>query len=410
MLPDRAPASAANPAQAPLAGVRVLDAATFLAAPFCGTILAEFGAEVIKIEHPSGGDPLRRFGTDSGCGDSFTWLSEARNKQSVTLDLRSPEGARIFRDLAAQSHVVLENFRPGTLDRWGLGYDVLSRDNPALILLQVSAYGQTGPMRNLPGFARIAHGFSGLAHLAGEADGPPVMPGSTSLADYASGLWGAVAVLVALRDAERTGLGQVIDIALYASIFRLLDEIAPVYAALGTVRGRMGADTINVVPHSHYECADGRWVALACSSDKMFQRLADAMGRPELATDPRFATGPARIQRRAEVNGMVADWFATMDRDAALALCADRQVPCGPIYDIADIFADPQYRARGDMTRIDSRVGPVVLPSAVPRMSRTSPVLESVGPALGADTEAVLQRLLGLGPEAMERLRKAGVV
>ncbi|MFH3976531.1 CaiB/BaiF CoA transferase family protein, partial [Acinetobacter pittii] len=277
----------------PLSGVRVLDAATFIAAPFCGTVMAEFGAEVVKVEQPGAGDPLRRFGTETECGDSFVWLSEARNKDSVTLDLRSAEGADLFRRLAAQSQVVLENFRPGTMEKWGLGYEELSRDNPALVMLRVSAYGQTGPLKMKPGFARIAHGFGGLANLAGEADGPPVMPGSTSLADYLSGLWSAVAVMVALRVAEKTGRGQFIDIALYASVFRVLDEIAPVYERLGIVRSRMGADTITTVPHSHYETRDGKWVALACSSDKMFARLAKAMERPDLATDPRYATNSA---------------------------------------------------------------------------------------------------------------------
>jgi crotonobetainyl-CoA:carnitine CoA-transferase CaiB-like acyl-CoA transferase len=278
-----------------LAGIRVLDIATFIAAPFCGTVLADFGAEVIKIELPDEGDPLRRFGTPSDCGDTYVWLSEARNKKSVTLDLRSKEGAELFRELVRHADVVLENFRPGTLEKWGLGFDALSAVNPKIIMLRVSGYGQDGPYRNKPGFARIAHGFSGLAHLAGEAGRPPVMPGSTSLADYISGLWGAIGVLMALRHAEATGQGQIIDIGLYESVFRLLDEIAPVYAKTGFIRERMGGDTVNVVPHSHYETADGRWVALACSSDKMFDRLAQAMGRPDLAHDDLYATMAARL-------------------------------------------------------------------------------------------------------------------
>lgn len=394
----------------PLSGVRVLDAATFIAAPFCGTVMAEFGAEVVKVEQPGAGDPLRRFGTETECGDSFVWLSEARNKDSVTLDLRSAEGADLFRRMAAQSQVVLENFRPGTMEKWGLGYEELSRDNPALVMLRVSAYGQTGPLKMKPGFARIAHGFGGLANLAGEADGPPVMPGSTSLADYMSGLWSAVAVMVALRVAEKTGRGQFIDIALYASVFRVLDEIAPVYERLGIVRSRMGADTITTVPHSHYETRDGKWVALACSSDKMFARLAKAMERLDLATDPRYATNSARVARRAEVNAMVATFFAAQDRAEMLALCDRHEVPVGPIYDIADIFADPHYAARGDLLRTETRAGEMTFPATVPRMSLTPAEFRHAGRALGADTERVLTEILGLAPEDLDALKRKHVI
>lgn len=396
--------------EGPLSGIRVLDAATFIAAPFCGTILAEFGAEVIKVEQPGAGDPLRRFGTPTDCGDTYVWLSEGRNKDCMTLDLRHPEGAAIFRDLAARSHVVLENFRPGTMEKWGLGYDDLWAVNPALVMLRVSAYGQTGPQRMKPGFARIAHGFSGLAHLAGEAEGPPVMPGSTSLADYMSGLWSAVATLIALREAERTGQGQQIDIALYASVFRVLDEIAPVYDRLGTVRGRMGADTITTVPHSHYETRDGKWVALACSSDKMWVRLARAMDKPDLGTDPRYATNPERVARRAEVNAMVATFFAALDRSEALQICETNEVPCGPIYDIADIFEDPQYAARGDLLRVATRAGDMAVPASVPRMSRTPPIFRHAGRSVGEDVDRLLADLLGLDRDRIDALREKGVL
>jgi crotonobetainyl-CoA:carnitine CoA-transferase CaiB-like acyl-CoA transferase len=394
----------------PLAGVRVLDIATFIAAPFCGTVLADFGAEVIKIEQPGTGDPLRRFGTQTECGDTFVWLSEARNKQSMTLDLRSSEGADLFKKLIVQSDVLLENFRPGTLEKWGLGYDVLSAINPKLVMLRISAYGQTGPYRNKPGFARIAHGFSGLAYLAGEPGRPPVMPGSTSLADYMSGLWGAVGVLVALRHAERTGEGQVIEFGLYESIFRVLDEIAPVYARTGVVRERMGPDTINVVPHSHYQCGDGGWVALACSSEKMFERLAVAMNRPDLTTNPEYATMAARIRNRDAVNGLVSAWTATMTVPELLALCERMDVPCGPVNSIADIFNDPHYRARGNMVEADSRAGPVTIPAAVPRLSRTPARLRHTGPALGEHTREILERLAEAAPELIEDMRRKGVI
>ena len=395
----------------PLADIRVLDVATFIAAPFCGTILAEFGAEVLKIEQPQVGDPLRGFGTQSPCGDSYVWLSEARNKTSVTLDLRQPEGAELFRKLVAQSDVVLENFRPGTMERWGLGYEALSAINPKLVVLSVSAYGQTGPMREEPGFARIAHAFSGLAYLAGEPGRQPVTPGSTSLADYMSGLFGAVGVLVALRHAEATGRGQWVDIALYESIFRILDELAPTYAALGFQRERMGADTVNVVPHSHYETADGHWVAIACSNDRMWVRLASAMGRPELANDPLHATTAVRNARRPAVNALVAGWVAGLPLAEVLARMQAVEAPCSKLYSIADIFADPQYAARENILRHeDPRVGPLAVPAPVPRMSETPPLFHSAGPALGEGNGRVFGDLLGLTAEAMAALKSRGVI
>jgi crotonobetainyl-CoA:carnitine CoA-transferase CaiB-like acyl-CoA transferase len=398
------------PAEGPLHDIRVLDIATFIAAPFCGTVLADFGADVIKIEQPGEGDPLRRFGTPTECGDSFVWLSEARNKSSVTLDLRTEQGAALFLQLAAKSDVILENFRPGTLEKWGLGYDALKAVNPRIVVLRISAYGQTGPYRSKPGFARIAHAFSGLSYLAGEAGRQPVMPGSTSLADYMSGLWGAVGVLIAQREAERSGVGQVIDLGLYESVFRVLDEIAPVYAKHDFVRERMGADTVNVVPHSHYQTGDGRWIALACSSDKMFVRLAQAMCRPELATMQEYSTMAARIARRAEVNGIVADWVARLTMEELMKACDEVGVPCGPLNNIADIFRDPQYAARGNLQTVPSRAGEIVVPAAVPHMSATPPAFRHAGPALGADTDRILSEVLGLDAPAVAALRAAEII
>jgi crotonobetainyl-CoA:carnitine CoA-transferase CaiB-like acyl-CoA transferase len=395
----------------PLSGIRVLDVATFLAAPFCGTILADFGAEVIKIEQPGIGDPLRRFGTPTACGDTYVWLSEARNKKSATLDLRTPDGAELFKRLVAQSDVVVENFRPGTMERWGLGYDALTAINPKLVMLSVSAYGQTGPYRTMPGFARIAHAFSGLAYLSGEPGRIPVVPGSTSLADYMSGMFGAIGVLIALRHAEAAGEGQHVDIALYESVFRVLDEIAPLHAATGFVRERMGADTVNVVPHSHFETRDGAWVALACSNDRMWQRLARAMERPELADHPDYATMAARLDRRAGVNAIVATWIAGLSTADLLRCCAEEEVPCAKLLTIDEIFADPQYAARGNLLRIeDPRVGAVTIPAGLPSMSRTPPVCATTGPELGAHNREIFEILLGLDPAAIADLQKRKIV
>ena len=395
----------------PLDGIRVLDIATFVAAPFCGTIMAEFGAEVIKIEQPGEGDSLRRFGTMTEAGDTLVWLSEARNKKSVTLDLRKPEGADLFRQLVAKSDVVLENFRPGTMEKWGLGFEALSKINPRLIMLQVSAYGQTGPMSDKPGFARIAHAFSGLAYLAGEPGRPPVVPGSTSLADYMSGLFGAVGVLMALRHAERTGEGQSIDVALYESIFRVLDELAPAYDKFGYQRERMGPDTVNVVPHSHYETRDGSWVALACSNERMWERLCKAMGRPELAADPRYAGTRQRDAHRAEVNKIVADWARSLTIDDLLATCEAHEAPASKLLSIADIFENPQYAARENLRTIDDpRAGRIVVPAPLPRMSRTPSQLRTAGPELGSANTEILGELLGLGEADLAALKQNRVI
>jgi crotonobetainyl-CoA:carnitine CoA-transferase CaiB-like acyl-CoA transferase len=407
-------ASAVTPGpdpKGPLAGVRVLEAATFLAAPFGAVVLADFGAEVIKVEQPGQGDPLRHFGTATEVGDTLVWLSEARNKRFVTLDLGRPAGRDLFLELARQSDVVIENFRPGTMEKWGLGYEALRAVNPKVVMLRVSAYGQTGPYKGKPGFARVAHGFSGLSHLAGMADGPPVVPGSTSLADYLSGLWGVVGILLALRVAERTGEGQVVDIGLYESIFRFLDELAPAYAKFGEVRGRMGADVPHVVPHGHWQTSEGKWVALACSSDKIFARLAEAMGQPELARPDRYARGPQRIEGRAEINAAIALWIGRLTLEEAIERCDRAGVPCGPILSIDDIFENPQYAARGNLQRIEHPgVGEVVVPAAVPRLTATPARLRHLGRSIGFDTDAVYRELLGMDPDRLAELRKLGVV
>jgi crotonobetainyl-CoA:carnitine CoA-transferase CaiB-like acyl-CoA transferase len=393
----------------PLDGVRVLDLGTYIAGPFAATILGEFGADVVKVERPGTGDHLRRFGTESECGDTYVWLSESRNKRSVTLDLQQPEGRDLLAELIAASDVVIENFRPGVLERWGLGPDRIRELNPATILVRISAYGQTGPMSDLPGFARIAHGFSGLAFLAGEPDGPPVTPGSTSLADYMSGMYGALGALLALRARESTGEGQVVDLALFESTFRVLDEIAPAFQRTGFVRRRMGADTVNVVPHGHFECSDGRWMAIACSNDDMFARLARAMGQPELADADRYGPKERRLAARPAVNALVAGWTASMTRDEALAVCRDHDVPAGPLYSIDEIFEDPQYAHRGTIATAESRVGPLAVPTTIPALSDTPGGIRWLGPALGADTEAVLADVLGRTAEQIAELRTRGI-
>jgi crotonobetainyl-CoA:carnitine CoA-transferase CaiB-like acyl-CoA transferase len=395
-----------------LSGLRVLDIATFIAAPFAATLMAEQGAEVIKIELPGKGDEARRLGTKSEAGDTFVWLSEARNKKSVCLDLRKPEGARLFKSLVAISDVVCENFRTGTLEKWGLGWDVLSEINPKLVLLRVTGYGQSGPYAGYPSFGRIANAFGGISFLSGDADRPPAQPGSATLADYLAGLFGAYAIQVALRAANKSGRGQVIDMALYESVFRILDEVAPCYQRTGFVRQRAGAETPIVVPHSHYPSKEGRWLAIACTNDKIFGRLARLMGRIDMCDDPRYATNAGRIARRGEVNGIVADWTASLRRDEVLAQCAAAEVPCGPVHSIDEIFLDPQYAARGNSLNVcDPRLREALaVPNVVPSLSGTPGRVRWLGPPLGAHTNEILSRLLNLPAWEIDALREASVV
>ncbi len=394
-----------KPGAGPMDGVRVLDIATFIAAPHCATILGEFGAEVIKVEHPNGGDPWRRYGTPSNRTDSsLAWLTEARNKQSITLDLRSARGKELFLRLVGLSDVVCENFRPGTLEKWGLGYDVLSEINPRLVLMRVSGYGQTGPYRDRPGFARIAHGVGGLTHLAGMPGGPPVTPGSTSLGDYMTGMYGAIAVLMALRDVEAGGLGQEIDMALYESVYRVLDELVPAYAATGKVRGREGIGTLNACPHGHFECGDGKWIAVACTSDKMFERLCQAMNRLDLI--PPYGKVADRLAGRDEVDRLVSEWTASMTREDVLKLCVASEVPAGAINSVADIFEDPQFAARENLVTLEEPdLGPVTVPGVMPKLSRTPGQLKSLGPAFGGANDKIYGGLLGLTPDEIARLK-----
>lgn len=395
-----------------LEGVRVLDLSNVLAGPFCATVLGEFGADVVKVELPGKGDTMRAFGTMTATGATLNWLSEARNKRCITLDLRKPAGLAIARRLVAQSDIVVENFTTGTLEGWGLGYEDMKQVNPDVILVRITAYGQTGPYKDRPGFARIAHGFAGLAHLAGEPDGPPVIPGSTSLADYISGLYGALGALIAYIGRQRHGIGgQYVDIGLYEGVFRMLDEMAAAYAKSGYVRQRMGADTVNVVPHSHYRTRDDKWIALACTNDRMWQRLCKAMDRLDLLDADKYATMAQRLAERDRVNGIVGDFVGSMDRDALLEHCRLHEVPAGPINTVADIFEDPQFAARQNLVEVfDPREGRVVVPNVLPRLSETPGELKWLGADMGQHNDEIYRGRLGMSDEEIERLRQQGII
>lgn len=395
----------------PLDDIRILDVSSFLAGPFCSTQLAEFGAEVWKVELPKVGCALRRFGTITESGDSLPWLSECRNKKSITLDMRTAEGARLMKRLVKEVDVMVENFQPGTLEKWGLGWDTLQEINPRLVMVRISGYGQTGPYRDRPGFGRIANAFGGLAYLAGYPDRPPVTPGSATIPDYMAGFYGAFGAMLALKARERTGKGQMVDIGLYEPIFRILDELAPAYAYKGYVRQRMGPATVNVVPHSHYPTRDERWIAIACTNDKIYERLAEIMAKDELPAPAAWATLANRERDRQQVDEHVAAWTSRHERAELLRICEQAQVPCGPIYSIDEIFEDPQYAARGNILMMqDERVGELPIPNLVPRLSDTPGQVRSLGPRLGEHNDEIFKSVLGLTDDDLRRLSAEGVV
>jgi len=393
----------------PLSGLRVLDLSTFIAGPFAAGLLAEMGADVIKVEQPGLGDPIRELGTKKN-GRALFWSLEGRGRRSITLNLRLPKGQDLALHLIAKSDVVIENFRPGTLDRWNLTYDRMRATNPGVVLLRISAYGQTGPYAARPGFGRVAQAFGGLTYLAGHPDRPPVLPGSATLADYAAGLYGAFAVLAALRHRDATGQGQEIDVSLYESIFRFLDYIPLAYDALGIVRERAGSQA-HAAPHDHYPTSDHKWVAIACTSARIFRRLAEAMGAPEWPDDPAYATMESRVARRAEVDARVSAWTQQHTQHALCQLLDAHEVPNSPIYSIADIFQDPHYAARETLATVDDPViGPVKVPAPVPRLSRTPAEPPSPAPSLGQHNHEIYVSDLGLAESDLEQLRQDGVI
>ncbi len=394
-----------------LRDLRVLDISTFVSAPFAASCLAEFGAEVLKIEKPGAGDSLRQLGTPSETGDSYFWLSEARNKKCITLDLKQPQGAHLFRRMVRKTDVVIENFRPGTLEKWGLGFSDLLAINPGLVMLRISAYGEKGPKSQLPGFARIAQAYAGLTYLVGQQNTPPLIAGSTTLADYISGLYGAYGILIALRVRNQTGRGQYIDIGLHDGIFRFLDEMACVYDKTGAVRERMGTETPSSTPHSHYPTKDRKWVAIACTNDKMFERLANVMAQPELARQDQYGLKRNRLEARERINQLVSDWTSRLTRDEVVQHCREGDVPCGPINSIAEIFAEEQFWVRDTLTRInDERIGDLAVPGVVPRLSETPGKIQHLGRGLGEHNSEVFCDWLGIGESELAALKKDGVI
>jgi len=397
----------------PLAGLRVLDLGTRIAAPFCAGLLGEMGAEVVKVEQPDGGDFMRGIGPfvepDGGDPYSLFWAVEGRGRKSVTLDLRRPEGQDLLRRLATTADVVVENFRPGTLERWHVGPGDL---DPRLVVVRISAYGQDGPKAERPGLDRTGVAHGGLLHLTGYPDQPPVRVGVT-ITDYLAGTFSAHAALAALyaRDARRSGEGAVIDASLYGAALRILEWTLPAYDLLGTVRGRQGNRLDNSAPLDNYATADGRHVCIVGAGDANFARLCGAMGRAELAGDPRFATLADRAAHGGEVNGEVAAWAAGLTAAEVEARCVAAGVPVATAFTAADIFADPQVAARGDLVEVDDQVaGPMRQQAPYPQLAGRPPATPAGAPRLGEHTDAVLRDLVGLDVDEITRLRKDGIV
>jgi formyl-CoA transferase len=388
----------------------VLDLATMIAAPFSAALLADCGAEVIKIELPGQGDPLRDV-APMAQDRSLYWSVLGRNKYSLTLDVRHPRGRELFLKLVERSDVVLENFRPGTLERWNLDYHTLKRSNPGVVLVRISGYGQDGPYRDKAGFGTPAAAIGGLTYITGFADRPPLSV-PIALADYLAGLFGTLGTLMALLERERNGTGgQSVDVSLYESVFRLLEPVIAAYGKNGSVRVRMGNRTGQSSPIGSYATADGRYMVLSVSTDRVWRRMIEAMGHAEWADDPRFASNSVRTAHADEVDEAVGGWFAEHTAEEAQRILDEAGVPVSPIYSIADIFADPHFQARHDIvTAADPAIGDVPMPAVLPRFSRTPGAVRFPGPALGAHTEEVLARVVGLDANEIAQLQVEGVI
>ncbi|HMS05519.1 MAG TPA: CaiB/BaiF CoA-transferase family protein [Burkholderiaceae bacterium] len=400
--------NATTPNPGALAGLRVVEMGQLIAGPFAAKTLGDFGADVIKIEPPGAGDPLRNWRLIQD-GTSVWWQVQSRNKRSVALDLRSAQGQDIARRLIASADVLVENFRPGTLEAWGMDYETLARDNPGLIMLRISGYGQTGPYRDLPGFGVIGEAMGGLRHLTGEPDRVPVRCG-VSIGDTLASLHGVIGVLTALYHRKvNGGRGQVIDVALHEAVFNVLESLLPESSAFGAVREPAGSALPGIAPSNAYRCADGV-VLIAGNGDSIFKRLMDTIGRTDLGTDPALADNAGRVARVAEIDAAIGQWSATRTVAEVMERLGQAKVPAGRVYTARDIAEDPHYRARDMLLTQTTRDGRTIeVPGIVPKLMGTPGSVRSSAPRLGEDTDAVLAEL-GLGAEAIGQLRRQGVV
>ncbi|RCS58263.1 CaiB/BaiF CoA transferase family protein [Parvibium lacunae] len=409
-----------QPPAGPLAGLKVLELGTLIAGPFAARLLAEFGAEVIKIESPAnaegqGGDPLRTW-RHLHNGTSLWWAVQARNKHSLALNLKHPEGQRIALALVEEADIVIENFRPGTIEKLGLGEAELRARNPGLILVRISGFGQTGPYQDRPGFGAIGESMGGLRYVTGYPDRPPVRVG-VSIGDSISSLHAVMGALMALHHRDKTrspanpkGEGQVVDVALYESVFNMMESLVPEYAVHGAIRERTGASLPGIVPSNTYACADGQSIVIGGNGDAIFKRLMLVIGRPDLAGDPALQTNDGRVLQTEQIDTAIATWCAQQDRASALTALQAAEVPASQIYSVADMFQDPQFAARQMLESHQLADGtPITLPGITPKLSQTPGATRWLGPNLGEHTTAVLTRL-GYTPAQIEHLREQGVI
>lgn len=394
----------------PLTGVRIIDAGNMVAAPFASVLLADLGADVIKLEHPTHGDGQRKLEPIVD-GVPLWWKSIARNKRCITLNLSKPAGAEVFKDLVRDCDVVIENYRPGTLERWGVGYAVIKSIEPKVIMLRISGFGQTGPYKDRPGFGRVAEAMSGLTHLIGDPDGPPMSPGYP-LGDLIAGLFGAFSVMVALykRDALK-GAGQTIDLALYEALFRLMDFDAIQYQQTGVIHTRTGNQVAYVAPSSTYRTTDGKYVTMAASNHNSWVRLCRAIGRDDLSSNPKYADNVSRVRHTDEINGIVADWIGQRPRRDVVRAFEEHEVAFSIIYDIHDIFADPHYAARQALIQVpDAELGAAVVQNVVPKFSETPGSVDFLGPRMGAHNDEIYGKELGYSREKIALLKMEEVI
>jgi formyl-CoA transferase len=393
----------------PLSGIRVLELGQLIAGPFAGKMLAEFGADVIKFEPPLKGDPLRNWRLIHD-GTSVWWAAQSRNKKSVTLDLRQPEAQELLRDMVKEVDVLIENFKPGTMEGWGLGWEDLKTINPKLVMLRVSGYGQTGPYRDLPGFGLIGEAMGGLRHLSGEPGRTPVRVG-ISIGDSLSALHGVIGILLALRARDQPGgKGQMIDVALYESVFNMMESLLPEYSVFGDVRQAAGSSLPGIAPSNAYRCKGDKFVLIAGNGDSIFKRLMHAIGRDDLATEPALQNNAGRVKQVDMLDHAISQWTAQRELDDVLRILNENQIPAGKIYDVADIAQDPHYRAREmilDSVLPDGTV--IKLPGIVPKLSETPGEVRSVAPSLGQHTDEVLSSL-GIEESRLQAWRERGII
>ena len=393
-----------------LAGLRVIEMGSLIAGPFCGEILGDFGAEVIKLEDPRTGDPMRQWGRSLPKGQSPWWPVIGRNKKSVGLDLRQPEGQDLARTLIASADIVIENFRPGAMEKWGLSYERLSEANPGLIMARVSGFGQTGPLSHRAGYGLIGEAMGGLRHITGEPDRPPARAG-ISIGDSLAAMHAAMGVMMARHSRHATGKGQVVDAALYESVLAVMENLITEYDLTGYARERSGSVLPGIAPSNVYPCAGDEMILIGGNGDTVFARLCEVMGQPGLAQDPRFASHAARGERQGELDDLISAWTATYSLDDLLGRLEDKGVPCGRIYRAPDMLSDPHFAAREAIVTLDHPVfGQVKMQNVFPKLSATPGQVRWPGPPLGAHTDEVLQTLAGVSTQGLSDLRTRGVI